>query len=317
MPAPGYRAEVAIDGEPELSVVIPTYRRPDLLARCLASLKAQDCARERFEVVVVDDGSGDHTPEVLADAAATDEIHLVPLLQAKNAGPAAARNRGVTAARGRLILFLDDDVVATPDLVSRHIALHETAQDVSLGVLGRVDWHPDLSVTRFMRWIDASGLQFAYDTWLREGRVDPPYAAFYTANLSMHRELVQRVGGFDERFPYAAFEDIELAYRLAGAGFHLDYRPGARAFHARPMDLAGFCDRMAKVGQSAELIRQAAPAFPLDDADLRNHATRRRQVLRLALRAAVQPSDETRSRYYWARVATAYDRGRARARSAP
>jgi glycosyltransferase involved in cell wall biosynthesis len=290
---------------PALSVVVPTYRRPELLRRCLDSLDRQNLPRERFEVIVVDDGSGDETAGVL------DRAGVVALAQPRNAGPAAARNRGVAQARGRLVLFLDDDVAATPDLLSTHLALHDAADDRLLGVLGRVDWDPALTVTPFMRWLDRSGLQFGYETWLREGPVDPPYAAFYTANLSMHRDLLDEVGGFDERFPYAAFEDMELAFRLAAAGFHLDYRPAAQAFHTRSMDLPGFSRRMEKVGESAELLRRAAPDFPLDDDALRErHVSWAR---RTRLRLAGRRDDDARRQFYWAQVAAAYDRGRRRA----
>jgi hypothetical protein len=166
--------------------------------------------------------------------------------------------------------------------------------------------------TPFLRWLDRSGLQFAYETWLREGPVDPPYAAFYTANLSVGRDLLTTAGGFDERFPYAAFEDMELAFRLAGLGFHLDYRPTALAFHTRSMALPDFCARMARVGESAELMRRAAPDFPLDDEQLRSADVGRRERLRRRV-AAWRGGERALHRHYWAEVGAAYARGRARA----
>jgi glycosyltransferase involved in cell wall biosynthesis len=291
----------------DLSVVIPTYRRPELLARCLDSLQRQDVDPARFEVVVVDDGSGDATTGLLAAAANGGTV--VALTQPRNAGPAAARNRGIHTATGELVLFLDDDVVAAPDLLSVHLAIHSQRADPLLGVLGRVDWDPSLTITSFMHWLDTSGLQFAYDTWLREGPVEPPYAAFYTANLSMRRELLVAENGFDERFPYPAFEDIELAFRLTGRGFHLDYQPSARGFHTRAMDLHGFAGRMHKVGESAELIRRAAPEFPLDDEQLAQQDVSTAELFRRALRAAAG-GKRGRAAYYWAVVGRAYARGR-------
>lgn len=292
----------------KLSVIIPTYQRAPLLIQCLESLKAQDLEPASFEVVIVDDGSADGTAQVLTELPS----NFTPIIQSRNSGPAAARNRGLASARAGLVLFLDDDIVAAPELLSTHLALHGEAADPLLGVLGRVDWHPDLKVTAFMRWVDRSGLQFAYDTWLREGPVEPPYAAFYTANVSLRRDLLERVGGFDERFPYPAFEDMELAFRLARHGFHMDYRPRARAFHARSMTLASFAARMEKVGESAELMRRAAPEFPLDDEQLRNAYVGR--LGRLRRRAAAMGGDEAvRWSYYWAVIGAAYGRGRWRA----
>jgi GT2 family glycosyltransferase len=228
-------------------------------------------------------------------------------VQPRNAGPAAARNRGIAAATGELLLFLDDDVAAAPDLLATHLALHADANDPMLGVLGRVDWDPALPVTPFMRWLDTSGLQFAYDTWLRPGEVDPPYGAFYTANLSMRRALLLGDNGFDERFPYPAFEDIELAFRLTKRGFRLVYDPAARGFHTRAMTLQGFAARMRKVGESAELIRRAAPQFPLDDRQLAEQDVGVVELVRRRLRAA---TSRGRAPYFWAVVGRAYARGR-------
>ncbi len=257
--------------------------------------------------MVVDDGSDDGTADVLAERGGTD-LDLVALSQPVNGGPAAARNRGVAHATGEVVLFLDDDVAAAPDLLAAHLARHEAADDPQLGILGRVDWHPSVRRTAFLRWLDRSGLQFGYDTWLREGPVEPPYAAFYTANVSLRRDLLIDVGGFDERFPYAAYEDMELAFRLSRRGFHLDYRPAAQAFHTRSIDLAGFCARMTRVGESAALLRRAAPEFPLDDAALRSAYARRRK--RLGWRALAMVGNATaRERWYWSEVAAAYARG--------
>lgn len=297
---------------PLISVVVPTYRRPDLLRRCLAALAGQTVPPEQVEVVVVDDGSGDATTQVLADASRRMP-NLVAVRQPTNRGPAAARNRGVRIARAPLVLFFDDDVVAEPGTVATHLELHAAMSDRSTGILGRVEWHPDLRVTPFMRWLDASGLQFAFDTWLRPGPVEPPYAAFYTANLSLSRDLLDEVGGFDERFPHAAYEDMELAWRLADAGFSMRYHPEARVFHARAIDLETFRSRMRKVGESAELLRALQPDFPVDDAQIRGERTRRREqwLLRAVARVAgLLRRDDLLARHYRAEVAAAYAAGR-------
>jgi len=296
-----------MNATPALSVVVPTYRRPRLLRRCVASLVEQD-AGAAFEVVVVDDGSGDETPQVLVALSREHPGVVVPHVQPRNTGPAAARNRALETARAPLVLFVDDDVAAAPGLLATHLRLHAEAADPMLGILGRVDWHPDLTISTFMRWLDRSGLQFGYDTWLTEGPVQPPYAAFYTANLSMPRALLTDAGGFDERFPHAAYEDMELAFRLTERGFRLDYRPAALAWHMRSMELGSFATRMAKVGESAGLLRAAAPEFPIDDATLR--AAWRPRRVRWALHARAARGDEqARDLWYWATIAAAYAHG--------
>ncbi|MCU1594796.1 MAG: glycosyltransferase family 2 protein [Frankiales bacterium] len=287
---------------PRLSVVLPTYQRAELLDRCLSALARSDL--DSFEVVAVDDGSTDRTSEVLRDHAG--KMPLIALTQQRNAGPAAARNRGLGAAAAPLVLFVDDDVVVTSTLLRQHVDLHDAAADDTLCVLGRVDWHPDLRITPFMHWLDRSGLQFAYDTWLTEGVVDPPYAAFYTANLSIPRALLVAADGFDERFPFPAYEDMELAFRLAQQGLRMEYRPAALAYHSRAIDLPTFRRRTAMVARSAALLRTAAPDFPLDDAGLVGRHRRRRERLRLAALAVLTRSEQARSEHYWAQVANAY-----------
>lgn len=300
---------------PAVSVVIPTYQRPDLLARCLSALRAQSAPISAFEVVVVDDGSGDRTPDVLRDAQ-QKMSNLAVISRERNSGPATCRNAGIKAAVGEVVLFLDDDIEASASLVDSHLRFHDGVADEMVGLLGRVHWAPELRVTSFMRWLDESDLQFGYDTWLREGPVEPPYAAFYTANLSVNRTLLERVGGFDERFPFPAYEDIELAWRLMEAGFRLEYRPGVAAFHTRSIDLATFRRRMAKVGESAELVAAAQPEFPVDHEPAERGHVRRRDLWRLRLvspLARLRGNEGLLRRWYRAEIAAAYAAGRARA----
>ncbi len=302
----------------EISVLIPTYRRAELLDRCLHSLSEQTAPAEDVEVVVVDDGSGDATQRVLERW--PDRLPgLRSFVQDRNRGPAAARNRALREATSDLVLFIDDDIVLPADLVSQHLAVQARAGDPMLGLLGRVEWEPALEVTAFMRWLDRSGLQFAYDTWLREGPVEPPYAAFYTANLSMGRELLLDVGGFDERFPYPAYEDIELAWRLTERGFRMRYDPRLVAHHSRAIDLATFSRRMAMVAESAELISAVQPAFPVDHGPAEAGYVRRRELWRLRTLCRVpglRRSTELLDRWFAAEVAHAYREGRGKARSA-
>jgi glycosyltransferase involved in cell wall biosynthesis len=297
---------------PDLSVVAPTYRRPDLVDALLGSLETQDLPSDRFEVLVVDDGSGDGTGEAL-ERWRRRLPNLRTFTQPSNRGPAAARNRGWQAADAPVVLFLDDDIIATPDLVRTHLELHAAADDPRLGFLGRVDWAPSVRITPFMRWLDASGLQFAFDTWLRPGPVDPPFAAFYTANLSMHRALLEEAGGFDERFPYPAYEDMELAWRLTERGFRMHHRPEALAFHNRQIDLATYRRRMAMVGESAELFAALQPEFPVEHGGAERGAVRRRTRWWLRVRsplARLLGDEALLGRWYAAEIARAYQAGR-------
>ncbi|HET6908288.1 MAG TPA: glycosyltransferase [Mycobacteriales bacterium] len=297
---------------PRVSVIIPTYRRPALLAQCLTSLAGQDAAAGSFEAVVVDDGSGDETPQVLQQH--EQRLSLSWCSQASNRGPAAARNKAVALARGDLLLFIDDDVVASPSLVTTHLRLHESTTDTE-GVLGYVDWLPSLDVTPFMRWLDTTTFQFAYHE-LTPGRLPHPADAFYTCNLSMRRRIFEDVGGFDERFPYPAYEDTELACRLAEKGFTLEYRPEALGWHARAITLREFERRMSRVAESAVLWQQHEPDLTISVEGLAGAARPwwRHALLRLLSPLPVRVAGrDLRSNYYWSVIGRGYARGLARA----
>jgi GT2 family glycosyltransferase len=256
-----------MSGSLRLSVVTPTHRRAENLKLMFQSLKDQTLSPDRFEVIVIDDASGDETGDVLRDGARMlGNLRYEQFEQ--NGGPARARNRGIELAEGDVLVFLDDDVAAAPDLLEEHLRFHEAHPDGSRALLGRVDWHPSLRVTPFMRWLDSTGLQFAFDTWLTEGEVADPCLAFYMANISISRAKVQAVGGFDERFPNPAFEDYELGWRLTNLGLKLFYRPQARAFHTRAIDLKTFRRRTSMVAESFVFLKSIHPDFPLEESGL-------------------------------------------------
>jgi glycosyltransferase involved in cell wall biosynthesis len=293
-----------------LSIVTPTFRRSANLKLLIDSLSAQTLPRSEWELIVVDDASGDDTGDVLRDSA--EQLgNLTYEIAGSNAGPARARNRGAELASGDLIVFLDDDVAAAPGLLSRHLAFHEREPSHLRALLGRVEWHPDLKVTPFMRWVDRTGLQFAFDTWLTEGDVAEPYRVFYMANISLKRRAFLDVGGFDERFPNPAFEDYELGWRLHQRGLTLYYDPAARAFHTRAIDLETFKRRMRMVAESAQMLMTLHPEFTLAETPLRNRvAPWRMWRYRLYAPLAKLIGDDVRlGRYYYALIGESYAEG--------
>ena len=296
-------------GQAAIAVVVPTYRRPGLLEQCLNSLAGQDLSGDRFEVVVIDDASGIETHDVLARAS-RDMPNLSWQSVPENRGPAHARNVAVRLATADLVLFVDDDIAAAPKLLQSHLEAHSSG-DPLLGVVGLVEWHPGLRINRFMRWLDQGELQFAYRSWMREGPIDPPWKAFYTCNLSMRRELFLEVGGFDERFPYAAFEDSELAVRLSKSGFRLEYRPAALAWNTRPLTLEQFCSRMEKVGESRVVLQHLQPEeFPPESSDAqRGHGVRRLAEVMAGSVGRILPIGVAGRVRYRAEIDGAYRRG--------
>jgi glycosyltransferase involved in cell wall biosynthesis len=245
---------------PELTVVIPTHDRLDTLPEVMAALAGQRGAPP-FEVVVVDDGSIDGTAGWL-------EAYSWPpgwsFVRQENRGPAAARNAGVRAARGRWVAFLGDDTVPDSGWLAAHhraltseVARRATAEGQRIGVIGYTAWHPRMRLNPFLRYINEHGLQFGYA--LIEDPHDVPFNFFYTSNISLERALLLEEP-FDLRFPYAAWEDIELSYRLTRRhAFRLLYEPDARVAHDHPTDLARFCARQEKAGYCAVVFHRLHP----------------------------------------------------------
>lgn len=242
----------------ELSVIIPTRDRVDVLLETLKRLAAQQTARP-FEVIVVDDGSAQPTAAA-ARRFAEDARLPVTTLQQDGRGPAAARNRGLAAARGTTCLFMGDDTFPRPDLVERHATAHERRPEPQAAVLGHVTWAPECRPTPFMDWLNTS-VQFDFEQITDPG--DVPGSCFYTANVSAKRAFLSEAGGFDEAFPHAAFEDIELGLRLDRLGMRLIYDAEAVVEHFHPYDLRGSLRRMRVLGRSAQLLHDRCPQWPL------------------------------------------------------
>jgi GT2 family glycosyltransferase len=237
------------------SVVIPTYERLLDLKRVLAAVEQQALpASYELEIVIVDDGSRDGTGDWLR--AEGDGRGWVVVHQ-DNAGPATARNRGVAAAAGDLVLFLGDDTEPQPGWLATHLEEHRLfGGEGPLAVLGYTSFAEALE-TPFLRFINEYGAQFGYQ--LIDDPCSVPFNFFYTSNISLPRRLLTELGGFREDFPAAAWEDIELAYRGRDAGLVLRYQPRARTVHHHCVRPGTFCRRQRTSGRSAAIFAELHP----------------------------------------------------------
>jgi glycosyltransferase involved in cell wall biosynthesis len=208
---------------PMVSVVVPTYNRLPRLRRVLAALDDQTYPSDQFEVIVVSDGSTDGTDEFLATAQRRYDLRSI---RQANQGPAVARNQGVAAARAPLVLFVDDDVVATPRLLEEHVESHDAASDDAV-VIGPMITPPDFAMRPWVEW-EQSMLYKQYHA-LSTGVYAPTFRQFYTGNASLPRRRFIAAGGFDPRFRRA--EDVELAYRLDRDGVRWVWNPDAVGHH--------------------------------------------------------------------------------------
>jgi glycosyltransferase involved in cell wall biosynthesis len=235
---------------PYFSVVIPTWNRLDMLLRVLDALDAQVEAPP-FEVIVIDDGSKDDTARVMS------ERKGITFRSQANGGPGRARNHGVSLATGKIVVFIGDDTVPEPRFLAEHARVHRDAQDDPMvAALGYTGWPHGERVTAFMDYINDYGLQFGYKL-IQDGAV-VPFNFFYTSNISIDREVLA-AHPFDTTFPSAAWEDIELAYRLDAKGLKIRYNARAVTRHYHPMNVDSFARRQYTVGKSGAIFFQKHP----------------------------------------------------------
>jgi glycosyltransferase involved in cell wall biosynthesis len=225
----------------DVSVVVPTYNRADQLARVLQSLSTQTTvtasgAPFSFEIVVVSDGSVDHTPEVIESFR---QVLPLQFIEQENGGPAVARNLGVENANGSLIVFIDDDVVAGPTCLAAHVECHQASSPLhpaaptadrlassKLVVIGPMSTPTDFDLSPWVSWeqhqLEKQYLRFAEDPTAQARQ-------FYTGNASLAAGHLAAVGGFDPAFRRA--EDVELAQRLERIGLTFVFESRAEATH--------------------------------------------------------------------------------------
>jgi glycosyltransferase involved in cell wall biosynthesis len=204
------------DPEPLVSVVVSTYNRPARLAALLAGLRAQTLGADRFEVVVVDNGSAPGTWEVLEREVAAGGLRLWTLRHARTLGPAGGRNSGWRAARGALIAFTDDDCVPEPDWLAA--GLSASRRHPGAIVQGRTE--PESSQA-------GVGL-LTHTVTIRS--LGPQYE---TCNIFYPRAALEELGGFDEGFGLLpGGEDTDLAWRAIESGRRTEFADDAIVRHA-------------------------------------------------------------------------------------
>ncbi|MEO8378137.1 MAG: glycosyltransferase [Acidobacteriota bacterium] len=234
----------------DFSIVIPTYNRLDMLVRVLDALDAQVDAPE-FEIIVINDGSSDATDAVISRRSG------ILFRTQPNGGPGRARNHGVTLAKGKTVLLIGDDTVPERRFLAEHARVHRQAgHDAMTACLGYTGWPAGEPVTAFMDYINDYGLQFGYKL-IHDGQI-VPFNFFYTSNISIDREVLA-AHPFDTTFPSAAWEDIELAYRLDAMGLKIHYNARAVTRHYHPMNVDSFARRQYTVGKSGAIFYQKHP----------------------------------------------------------
>jgi GT2 family glycosyltransferase len=237
---------------PTISVVIPTYQRRASLLRALAALSSQTVPPAEYEVVVAIDGSTDGTAEAVCSFPAPYRLRAV---EQPNRGRAAARNAGIGAAQGELIVFLDDDMDAAPELLEAHWRAH--AGSARKTVLGPVPIVVETDAPPLVRY--RAGRFQSRLAMLASPEYRLHFRDIYTGNLSVRRQLLVEVGVFDEAFSLYGHEDYELALRLEKAGAEFVFSPAAVAHQHYEKTFTGLAlDSIAR-GRTAVLFSDKHP----------------------------------------------------------
>ncbi len=243
---------------PQLSIVIPTHKRADILRNCLDSIENQTVAKE-LEVIVVSDGHDDETCALFAKKSWSIPIQF---LEIKKSQQGSARNRGIQEAKAPFCLFIGDDIFLEKDACEKHLSRLTTHDNTA--VLGFATWDPAIGITSVMRWLEKSGWQFGYPKIARFAHAtiskSMQHQFTYTSHISLPTVIAKKFA-FREDITMYGWEDIEWGMRLRDAGVKLLYEPGAKAIHHHKIELKDSLKRMEILGKSAALLSSMIPNF--------------------------------------------------------
>lgn len=237
-------------GLPVLSIVVPTFNRAALLPRVFAALLDQDFGGD-YEILVVDDGSGDATPQVLEEWARRNPLRLRTFAQ-KNSGPARARNHGAEQARGQILVFIDDDCIAERSWL-RELKQCIDATDAA-AVAGTVVNDDEGWVGRYVN--RESVIDHVLST-------DGSVLEVITGNVAVRTEAFRRLGGFDETIRVAGGEDTEFSVRLRDSGLRIARAKQARVYHDSRVGLKEYLRMIYRHGRGRRRLGERFPQYRL------------------------------------------------------
>jgi glycosyltransferase involved in cell wall biosynthesis len=226
------------------TIQLCTYNRAALLERVLDACFEQTLDPSDYEVVLVNDGSTDSTPEVIERAKQRAICRFVVIDQV-NSGLAKGRNAGIARATGERIIFIDDDVLPLPNFVEEHLRSHDRApKAIVRGGAINVEGFDDLPVPMWS-FKDYSG------------------NFFWTTNVSVPLATIRAIGGFNDSFSEYGWEDIDVGLRLRFGGVRAVFNPKALVYHYKPRPRSGNVEKMiAQARAQARTAVQLAAIHP-------------------------------------------------------
>jgi GT2 family glycosyltransferase len=226
--------------EYQITIATATYNRKDVLRMNLDRLARQSLPADRFEMVIVDDGSTDGTIDMLRECQADYPFRL-RYFEQSHAGPGAAQNRAASEAEADIVLFLADDMLTTPGVVEHHLNKHRQYPDEHAVIVGQIRESSEMPQTIFQKaWDPFRDVDMSKKAELDE--VD-----FWVSNLSIKKRFFMTQGRFLEHAE-PAMEDLELAHRLFKRGMRLIYCADALSFHYHPQTIDSAVHRLYVTG---------------------------------------------------------------------
>jgi GT2 family glycosyltransferase len=223
-----------------ISIIIPTFNRKEMLRDALNSLFNQTYPKNKYEIIVVDDGSTDGTSKMLGNMKNPN----LQFIRQKNLGRGPAINTGLKMAKGGIIIIIDDDCIATENYIRK---LSGAYSDNKVGAAaGKII--PSSLNTFVERYTDAKGIidQSSFQYFL------------FGASSSYKREVLDKIGGFDDFFSRTA-EDVDISFRIMLSGFKLKYVSGAITYHNHRSSLKGLLKSQYLYGRGYGLLHKKYP----------------------------------------------------------
>lgn len=250
---------------PFFSIIIPTYARPQRLANCLESITQLNYPRDRFEVIVVNDGSEIPLDEVMSPFYNQLDVTLITQL---HGGPATARNTGAAKAKGEFLAFTDDDCQPTNNWLLSLATSVAKSPDSLIG--GK-------TLNQLVNNLYSTASQILNDYLYACYNRDLENARFFASNnIALPTKYFHAIGGFDTTYPLAAGEDRELCDRWLHKGYKMIYAPEVQVYHAHELSLpkfwrqhfnygrGAFCFHKNRAKQNSEKIKVEALPFYLN-----------------------------------------------------
>jgi GT2 family glycosyltransferase len=228
------------ESQPLISIVVPTCRRAPALARCLVALEDQTLPPAHLEIIVVDDGGISSREESRVGSRFPEQVQLIR--HAENSGAATARNTGARAAQAPLIAFLDDDCIPESEWAEHLLTRSTQASGAALAgevIIGE----PQLATDRVTQLL-SEPVTAGDGTVIRA----------QSANLAIPTREFRELGGFDERYRRAGYEDYEFCLRWRAAGHRIVSVPEAVVHHMRDTTLTGFWRQHYNYGKGAYIL---------------------------------------------------------------